>query len=487
MHKIFTFFSFCLILGSLSTQLHAENRLPDLGARDLVEYDEQTEKELGEAFITSLHTQFKLIDDYEVVDYVRQIGHKVAAYSGQNRSFRFYVIDNPTINAFAGPNGVIGIHSGLIEAVSNEAELASVIAHEIAHITQQHLSRRYLYQTSKGNATSIATLLAAILIGMVDPSAGMATLMSGQSLAIQNQLKNSRQHEKEADFVGIKILHDAGYNAFAMADFFGRLAEESRNQTHQIPEILRTHPVTESRLVQAHNRATSMIPMRPIKESEPLKLVQLRIKYLKKNNNSFEKLASRNSLSAEQSCYELNLIELNKSNPSKKHLQCLQATATEKLEHSLYNNLLLERLQQLNYQKPENRILLEEQTNESLKLASFHQELHPDQQATNFRASELLMSLGKSNRAIDWILNSNQNTSYQYQRKNLIADFYNRNNQVILAYIYQAYAQMNIFNKKRAKHFIEQAEKLSQANNKQYMTEITKFLINYEDSFEKER
>lgn len=455
--------------------------LPDLGAPDLSLYDPQTEVKFGQAFVKSLNTEFSLNKDLEINDYIRQIGHKVALNSGQNRAFRFYVIENSSINAFAGPNGVIGIHTGLIKATKTEAELASVIAHEIAHITQQHLSRRYLYNSTQGSATSVATLLAAILIGMVDPSAGMATLMAGQSFGIEKQLSNSRQHENEADFVGIKILHDSGYNAHAMADFFGRLAEASRNNEFQTPEILRTHPVTANRLVNAKNRARSLLPIQKNSTSDPLVLMKLRLNHLHKLKDwVFNQ--SQTSLTDRQACYQLNLIEMAKTQPSSKHLDCLIKASNQELEHPFYTNLLLDRFSSLP------KKLLDQQTeqiNQVLKMARFHIQMHPQKNATLIKASQLLTSRGKVTKAIEFFKDNHHNSIYFYAKQNKLAEFYNAHNNSILAYLHQAKAQQAIFNFQASKHFFKQAKKLSEQKNGQYKVQLEKFFTKYGDTFKK--
>lgn len=463
----------------------SQAQLPDLGSPDLAVYDTQTEDKLGKAFVKSLNTEFPLSQDLDVTDFIRQVGHQVANNSGYNREFRFYVIDNPTINAFAGPDGVIGVHTGLITAVKTEAELASVIAHEIAHITQQHLSRRYLYDSTKGSATSVATLLAAILIGMVDPNAGMATLMSGQSLGIEKQLANSRQHENEADFTGIKILYDAGYNAHAMADFFGRLAESSRNNASQLPEILRTHPMTENRLVQAQNRALSLTPLRTEPSSETLDLIKLRLNTLYKLSGwMFDPIPENQPFS--QSCYQLNLLELNKANSSTEHLNCLVEISQKQQNQPLYNNLILERLTDL-FQKNtnlyENKNLIEIKNN-AIKIARLQRDLHPEFASTNLNTAQLLASLGEPQAAINWLKTAHQSERYPSAKFKKLAELYNQTQQPILAYLSQAEAELAIFNDRRAKHFYDEAKAINEAQSSKNQVEIENFLTKYRDRFE---
>lgn len=454
-------------------------RLPDLGAPDLALYDPQTEKEFGQAFIKSLHTDFSLSSDLEINDYIRQVGHKVAMHSGQNRDFSFYVIDKESINAFAGPNGVIGIHTGLVKAVKTEAELASVIAHEIAHITQQHLSRRYLYNSTQGSTTSVATLLAAILIGMVDPNAGMATLMAGQSFGIEKQLANSRQHENEADFVGIKILHDTGYDAHAMADFFGRLAEASRNNEFQIPEILRTHPVTSNRLVQAENRANNLLPIRKPQPDDALTLIKLRLNYLHKLQDwAFNQ--KNQTLDKNQACYQLNLIELTKSQPSRKHLTCLTEASNKQLEHPMYTNLLLERLASLSKKSLKALTTTRQQ---ALEMAKFHIQMHPKRIATLINISQYFFATQQPDKATEWFTQHYSQAQYAYRIEDTLAQAYNSQGNQILANLHQAKAQQAIFNYKASKHFFEEAKRLSDEQNGEFKQDLENFLRKYEDTF----
>lgn len=456
--------------------------LPDLGAPDLSLYTPEAEKEFGQAFVKSLHTEFSLNQDPEINDYIRQIGHKVAMHSGQNREFSFYVIENDSINAFAGPNGVIGIHTGLIKAVKTEAELAAVIAHEIAHITQQHLSRRYLYNTTSGTTTSVATLLAAILIGMVDPNAGMAALMGGQSLNIEKQLKNSRQHENEADFVGIKILYNSGYNAHAMADFFGRLADESRNNEFQVPEILRTHPVTTNRLINAENRANNLLPLIINEPSEQLSLIKVRLNQLDSQRN-WNLKSQRTELSDNQKCYQLNILELVKNHSTTQHLNCLMKANNTEFSHPLYTNLLLERVIDLKIESVRSMNLAQyEQA--ALKMAQLHDSIHTHRITSPILAATLMMQNQQSDESIKW-LRHNLTHKYRFSLENKLAEIYDEKGIQTLAYLHQAIAQQTIFNFKRSKHFIDEAKRINDQEKGQYTEEIEKFLTKYGDTFKK--
>ncbi|MBO1923613.1 M48 family metalloprotease [Thiomicrorhabdus sp. 6S3-12] len=465
--------------ASSSSSAIALDNLPDLGAPDLVEYDRKTEERLGRAFTESLMTQFDLQEDPETLNYIRQIGYKIAGNSGQNRNFDFYVIRNNTINAFAGPNGVIGVHTGLIETVHSESELASVIAHEIAHVTQQHLSRTYEYNSTQGSITSFATLLAAVLVGIYNPNAGMAALMGGMGMNMQDQLKNSRQHEQEADNVGIQILHESGYDPHAMGDFFGRLAKSGQFNTHQVPEILRTHPVTLSRLAAAENRAQIMPPLKAAAESNDLILIKMRIAAEKED---FSKLETKGLTPAEQ-CYLRNLQELNRKQTEKQllrsrtQLDCLLKQANENTMQPLYSTLLIERIKQFKERKSHSD--LTQPISEALKLISYQQELWPNNLAVQLRHAQLLELTGEYQKAMQVLANGSENGHNQYQINNYLAQFAREQNKEALANYYQARAQISVGNYARARHFIDEAKRINNQRNEGIDKQIDFFNAKY--------
>jgi predicted Zn-dependent protease len=159
------------------------------------------------------------------------------------------------INAFAGPGGYIGVYSGLILATDSESELAAVVAHEIAHVTQRHIMRSF-EDTQRLSGPATAALVAAAILGaQVSPQAGAAALAGVQAAAAQRQINFTRQNEKEADRIGIMTLAQSGFDPHAMPVFFERLSKASRMYENNAPEFLRTHPVTTSRIADSLGRA----------------------------------------------------------------------------------------------------------------------------------------------------------------------------------------------------------------------------------------
>lgn len=451
MHKLhrslrfITFFSALFIICNS----YASDNLPDLGSPGLVIYDQNTEHRLGKAFTQALHNQADLLDDQEILSYIRRIGHHIAAQTYENRNFEFYVIKDPTINAFAGPNGVIGIHTGLILAAESEDELASVIAHEVAHVTQQHLSRRFEYQTNTSMAT-FAAFLAAILVGSQDPSAGMATLLGATGLSIQQQLKHSRIHEHEADHQGIKLLYSAGYDPNAMGSFFGKLARQYQNQDIRPPEILMTHPVTETRLAQAQNRAYQFKNRDP-QPSLDFELIQTKTRYLTKTGFSVGKTYS---FPQEVSCYQELLRENTKAN-------CLNTA----LKNNPNNRILASLSADLSFKK--------NQTDSIEALTKLHN-IYPQDASILLNITDKLFDSNEELQAINLLETNSENLKYKYEIYIRISNYYAKLEKMPEASLYLAKAYIEHGNLKRALHHYEQAIKNNNLTNTRLNKELSK-------------
>ncbi|MBS3963207.1 MAG: M48 family metallopeptidase [Methylomonas sp.] len=230
-------------------------QLPDMGDSSGTLISPLQEKELGAAFFRNLHAKTDINQDAEIQEYIHSIGRQLAANSDMpSNPFHFFVVMDPNINAFAGPGGYIGINSGLILLSESESELAAVMAHEIAHVTQRHLYRQ-VEAASKMSIPTIAATLAAILIGTQSPRMGQAAMMAIQAGNIQFQIDFTRDHEKEADRVGMQILTQSNFDPRAMPTFFERMQQSTRYYGRGIPEFLRTHPVSESRIADTRGRA----------------------------------------------------------------------------------------------------------------------------------------------------------------------------------------------------------------------------------------
>lgn len=243
-------------LGAVPAQSVSDD-LPDIGSPSDAVLSKQQEAQIGRSIFRSLRATGVLISDPEVQEYIQDVGQKLVA-NAQDGDFRFqfFVVNEPTINAFALPGGYIGVHSGLILATQNESELAGVMAHEIAHVTQRHISRA-VYANQRMSVLTMAAMLGAILVGAATGSsdAVMGGIAGSQSIAIQQQINFTRANEYEADRVGIGILASSGFDPEGMPSFFSTLAKRTGPLAAQAPEFLRTHPVTVNRIAETRSRA----------------------------------------------------------------------------------------------------------------------------------------------------------------------------------------------------------------------------------------
>lgn len=259
-YRLLTTVLLCSALAPGATPLHGDvtgSDLPDFGDSSGSLISPAQEMELGEAFMHSVRAQARLVSDPDLNQYIKRLGARLVANSdAPGYPFTFFVVQDPSVNAFAGPGGYIGIHTGLIATARNESELAGVMAHEIAHVTQRHLLRAYEAATQLSLPTAAATI-AAILLGVATNSdAGIAAASAVQAGSIQYQLNFTRANEKEADRIGIQTLGRSGIDPFGMPSFFERLYQSTRLYgTANIPEFLSTHPVTTDRIAESMQRA----------------------------------------------------------------------------------------------------------------------------------------------------------------------------------------------------------------------------------------
>jgi len=245
-----------ILIASIPETTAQQFDLPDFGSSSDLVMSSTEERRLGKEFMKSVRDALPVIDDPILTDYLESLGNKLVGASGTGAGrYFFFFIDNPTINAFAGPAGHIGAFSGLVLASESESELAAVMAHEIAHVTQRHLMRTFEEQKRLSIPTTAAMIAAAILGAQVNTELGMAALAGIQAASAQRQVNFTRENEKEADRIGISTLAAAGFDPYAMAGFFERLAKATRTYESSAPEFLRTHPVNTNRTADALGRA----------------------------------------------------------------------------------------------------------------------------------------------------------------------------------------------------------------------------------------
>ncbi len=251
----------------------ATQNLPDFADSSASVISPEYERRLGQLFLKQVRYFSRIISDPEVESYIESIGYQLASHSDNTEQpFKFFVVDNPGINAFAGPGGMIGINSGIILNAQDESELASVMSHEIAHVTQRHIARM-LEEHKKYSIPSAAAMVGAILIAIANPQAGAAAMAGVSGFNAQNQINFTRANEEEADRIGMQLLVRAGHNPRSMPAFFEKLQRLSRFQQSNAPEYMRTHPLTTSRIADTRARAEEY-PLQQYENSHAYTLVR---------------------------------------------------------------------------------------------------------------------------------------------------------------------------------------------------------------------
>ncbi len=258
----------------------AGNELPDIGSPANAMLSRADEYQIGRMIVKGLRDSGKIDEDPEVEEYIEDVGARIAsAAQDGGQHFSFFVVKDPSINAFALPGGFIGVNAGLITATADESELAGVMAHEVAHVTQRHIARS-VQNASRTGLASAAAVLATVLIGATTgmPTDAMIGSMVGmQSLAAQQQINFTRGNEAEADRVGMKYLAAAGFDPYGMPDFFWTMQQRSGNSEAAVPPLLRSHPVTTERIAETRARA-AQLPRPIVKDSIGYGLIRERLR-----------------------------------------------------------------------------------------------------------------------------------------------------------------------------------------------------------------
>ncbi len=251
--------------------------LPDMGASADSILSRAEEKEYAKALVMQMRAYEVLNEDPLINAFFQDMGFRLAAHSDRpDKPFTFVVIDQPIVNAFAAPGGVIALYSGLILAADDENEVAGVLSHEIAHITQLHLYRAMENQQAMTIPIALA-MLALVLVGGGSGEAIQTAVLGAQAASIQAQIFFTRQNEYEADRIGISTLSRAGYDPAGMAEFFEKMGRITRAMGEGPPEYLRTHPVSVSRISEARDRAQNMKTPKP-SDGRDFYLVQARLR-----------------------------------------------------------------------------------------------------------------------------------------------------------------------------------------------------------------
>jgi beta-barrel assembly-enhancing protease len=255
----------------------SSNQLPELGDASQTVLSARDEEKIANQILKQVASSEDVFDDAEVTDYLQALGKRLGASSpDKQQKFYFFVLQERSINAFAMPGGVIGVHTGLFTSSNSESELASVLGHEIGHVTQHHLARMLASQKYDMFKNIAATALA-LLVMRSNPQAGMGAMTAASAAGIQRQIDYTREHEREADRVGLTILQDAGFDVRAMPAFFNTLQRATRFSDGNMPSYLRTHPMTSERIADMGNRVQNL-PYKQVSENPAFSLMRAKIR-----------------------------------------------------------------------------------------------------------------------------------------------------------------------------------------------------------------
>jgi len=366
------------------------NTLPILGDYSSSIISLNTEHKLGQSIIRQIRGTNQNLRDPIVESYIQGLAWDLIPTSQlHDKRIFLAVIGNLSVNAFAAPGGVLGIHAGLILTTQTEAELASVISHELAHISQRHFAAQLDHQRLS-TPLAIASILAGILVTVANPDAGSAVLSGAIANRASSNLAFSRKNEQEADRIGMLNLSKAGFDPGAMPAMFARLLELQRLQGSAPPEFLLTHPSSSGRIADSKNRASNLTKGKKGKDSIDFLVVQARLSaqfslQQKRNIKHFRDLYSNAATAQNTFSYALALAKNNRYQDAITHFGKLPAKWRQHLFVKLSLAQIHSQYKHLNKAK---KIL------EALNL------VHPDNAAISMLSAQNYIAAGKPNRAV---------------------------------------------------------------------------------------
>lgn len=254
----------------------------------------EKEKQVGEEFFLQLQQYFVISTDPFLTSYINRIGRKLVVQLGpQPYQYRFFIIEDPAMNAFAVPGGYVFVTTGFIRQIEREGELAGVIAHEISHIYARHMAR----QLEQSRLVTVATLVGALAAVLLGGAAAQPILAGTMAAGETAMLKYSREHEQEADSLGFKWMLQAGYNPRDMIGVFKKLSKQRWFEGTNIPVYLSTHPHVDARLVDlGHQFAVSAGKVAEIKENPNFPYFSLKVEVASGNPHQLFRRMTQESL-----------------------------------------------------------------------------------------------------------------------------------------------------------------------------------------------
>lgn len=274
-----------ILLTVTVSSVNAQQRtdLPTIGTAAGGTMSIERERLIGDYFMRQVRAQAPMIEDPVLREYLTDLGNRLVRHSDNVRfPFTFFWVRDPSFNAFAFLGGYVGVHTGLLEVTEDESELATVLAHEVAHVTQRHIARN-MERMSQSAPVSIAQIIGGLVLAMANPQLGMAVMTGSIAGLQQRQINYTRQFELEADRFGMQSLAEAGFDPQAAPRLWGRIAAQHRYST-QIPQFLVTHPLPESRITDNRARA-DILGSRSLEPSLNYELAKARVSIRFSNTN----------------------------------------------------------------------------------------------------------------------------------------------------------------------------------------------------------
>ena len=376
-----------LILISINTlavdeQINQLN-LPELGDRVSGAVSAEQEKAIGEMFLQQVYSSAPLIADPLIFEYTEHLVYRLSEYSQvKDRDFNILLIDDDSLNAFAAPGGIIGINGGLFLHSDNEGQFSSVLAHELAHLSQRHFARNVL-KSQDSNFASALVMVSSIALALISNNPNAIAV--GPAILQSQNLRYSRLFEKEADRVGLANLVKAGYDPNSMGEMFENMNEIRRLSGDLPPEFLLTHPLSSSRISDAFNAAENLPKDGTKKDSLEFSLMKARLEIYYENipSNSLRKFKERVKENAsDANIYGLSLA-YHKTNDNEESINLINKLIDLNPKNLILNNTKID-------------ILYENgRYNEALDLANKFLEISPRNYPLSISKSKILLSMGQ--------------------------------------------------------------------------------------------
>jgi len=312
--------------------------LPELGDRVSGAVSSDEEKAIGEMFLQQVYSNAPLISDPIIFEYTEHLIYRLSEYSQvKDRYFKILLIDDDSLNAFAAPGGIIGVNGGLFLYSDNEGQFSSVLAHELAHLSQRHFARNVL-KSKDSNLASALVMVSSIAIALISNNPNAMAV--GPAILQSQSLRYSRLFEKEADRVGFANLVKAGYHPESMGEMFENMNEIRRLSGDLPPEFLLTHPLSSSRISDAFNAAENLPTEGTKKNSLEFSLIKARLEIYYENisQNSLRKFRERvNQDPTESNLYGLALAH-QKNNNYEESLELINKLISSYPKNLVLNN-----------------------------------------------------------------------------------------------------------------------------------------------------